>query len=163
MGGKVEPLVEPDVTQDPLFFSRGASLLQVKRQKDRETMLTIRFSRIGKRKKPFFRVIVSEKQKDTQGHYLELLGHYNPHTKEAFLKADRISHWLTAGAGVSDTVYNLLVKHKIIESDAKRKVVHISGKRKAKLAEKAKEKEAAAATATEPAVPAADLNPTPEA
>src|SRR3989338_7217178 len=104
-------------------------------------MLTIRFSRIGKRKKPFFRIIVSEKHKDTQGHYLELLGHYNPHTKEAVLKADRISHWLTMGATVSDTVYNLLVKHKIIQSDAKRKVVHISGKRKAKLTEQAKANE----------------------
>ena len=101
-------------------------------------MLTIRFSRVGKRRKPFFRIIVSEKHKDTQGHYLELLGHYNPHTKETVLKADRISHWLRMGAGTSDTVYNLLVKHKIIQSDATRKVVHISAKRKAKMAEKEK-------------------------
>ncbi len=122
-------------------------------------MLTIRFSRVGKRKKPFFRIIVSEKQKDTQGHYLELLGHYNPHTKEAVLKADRISHWLTLGAGTSDTVYNLLLKHKIIQADAGRKVVHISTKRKAKLDEKKAEKE----KADQPAAPAAEAPASEEA
>jgi small subunit ribosomal protein S16 len=131
-------------------------------------MLTIRFSRVGKRKKPFFRIIVSEKHKDTQGHYLELLGHYNPHTKEAVLKADRISHWLTLGAMTSDTVYNLLVKHKIIQSDTHRKVVHISDKRKAKMAEKEKLNQpvaapAAEAAATEEAVPAAPVEQAPAA
>ncbi len=101
-------------------------------------MLTIRFSRIGKRKKPFFRIIISEKHKDTHGHYLELLGHYNPHTKDAVFKKDRILYWIQKGATLSNSVFNLLVAHKVIESAAKRKSVYISGKRKTKKAAAAK-------------------------
>jgi len=95
-------------------------------------MLTIRFSRIGKKRKPFYRVIISEKSKDTKGNYLELLGHYNPHTKEATLKVDRIKHWLENGATASSSVFNLLVNQKIIDSEKKRKSVFISKKRLAK-------------------------------
>lgn len=100
-------------------------------------MLTIRFTRIGKRKHPQYRVIISEKQRDTRDRFLELLGHYNPHTKEAVLKADRIKHWVSKGATTSATVFNLLVSKGIL-SGAKRRVVRISKKRSAALAEKRK-------------------------
>lgn len=122
-------------------------------------MLTIRFSRIGKRRKPFYRIIISEKQQDTQGHYLELLGHYNPHTKEATLKGDRITHWLGLGAATSDTVFNLLVKHKLITSDQKRRSVTISARRAEKIAQKKKEQEAPTEKPTETP---AEIEATPE-
>src|SRR5438093_1412452 len=99
-------------------------------------MLTIRFSRIGKRKHPFYRIIISEKTKDTQATYHELLGHYNPHTKVASFKGDRIQHWVKMGATMSDSVYNLLLNHKVIDGDKKRSVVNISGRRKKELADK---------------------------
>jgi small subunit ribosomal protein S16 len=99
-------------------------------------MLTIRFSRIGKKRKPFYRIIISEKQKDTKGKYLELLGHYNPHTKETVLKVDRIKHWIGVGAGMSDSIFNLLVNHKVVESDTKRRSVFISKKRREKKKDK---------------------------
>lgn len=104
-------------------------------------MLTIRFSRIGKRKNPFYRIIISEKQRDTHDRYLELLGHYDPRTKEVSLKADRIVHWIGKGATTSNSVFNLLVKHKIIQSDTKRKSVAISKKRASAIAEKNKQNE----------------------
>lgn len=104
-------------------------------------MLTIRFSRIGKRKNPFYRIIISEKQRDTHDRYLELLGHYDPRTKVVSLKADRITHWIRTGATMSNSVFNLLVKHKVIQSDEKRKSVAISKKRKAEIVEKAKQGE----------------------
>ena len=124
-------------------------------------MLTIRFSRIGKKGKPFYRIIISEKAKDTQGRYLELLGHYNPHTKEAAIKADRINHWVRLGATMSNSVFNLMVRHKVIESDEKRRSVFISKKRA--VEQKTKQNEAAAsktapaaeAPASEPTAPAA--------
>lgn len=91
-------------------------------------MLTIRLSRIGKKKHPIYRVIVSEKQKDTVGDYLELLGHYDPHTNKAELKAERIKYWIDKGAQSSGTVHNLLVENKIIEGE-KIKVANIKKKK----------------------------------
>ncbi len=76
-----------------------------------------------------FRVIVSEKTKDTVGDYLELLGHYDPHTNTAELKTDRIKHWLNKGAQPSGTVHNLLIDQKIIEGD-KIAVANIKQKKK---------------------------------
>ncbi len=101
-------------------------------------MLTIRFSRIGKKKKPFYRLIISEKTKDTWGTYLEQLGHYDPQTKVATLKADRITYWISVGAQTSNSVNNLLVKEGVIKGD-KEKSVFISKNRAAKI-EKAKPK-----------------------
>lgn len=79
-------------------------------------MLTIRLSRVGKSKEPHYRLIISEKTKDPWGDYLELLGNYNPRTKQANFKAERIKYWLSKGAQTSATVHNLLVTCKIIES-----------------------------------------------
>jgi len=101
-------------------------------------MLTIRLQRVGKAKSPSYRLIVSEKARDTQGIPLEYLGNYNPMNKEKKLevKADRVKHWLSVGAQTSDTVHNLLVSNKVI--DAKKKsVTHLSKKRTTKAAAKA--------------------------
>ncbi len=104
-------------------------------------MLIIRLSRVGKKKQPSYRLIVSEKSKDPWGVYLENLGTYNPLTNPAQInfKADRITHWIEKGAQVSETAWNLLVDQKIVQGD-KRKKVTISKKRK----EKMEKKEAAA-------------------
>lgn len=94
-------------------------------------MLVIRLSRIGKKKHPTFRLIISEKSKDLYGDYLELLGHYDPHTNQVNLKADRIKYWLSKGAKPSGTVHNLLVDKKIIEAQ-KIKVANIKRKKEEK-------------------------------
>jgi len=78
-------------------------------------MLTIRLSRVGKKNKPLYRVIISEKQKDLYGNSLEILGSYNPHTKELKIDAEKTKYWLSKGAGMSNTVNNLLIDKKIIE------------------------------------------------
>ncbi|MCX6792438.1 MAG: 30S ribosomal protein S16 [Candidatus Falkowbacteria bacterium] len=83
-------------------------------------MLTIRFSRVGKKGFPTYRLIISEKARDPYGRALEILGSYNPHSKELQVKADRIKHWISKGAGMSDTVNNLLVSKKIIEGNKAR-------------------------------------------
>ncbi len=101
-------------------------------------MLTIRLQRVGKLKKPTYRLIVSEKTKDTQGTYVELLGSFNPHVKEnAFQpKAERIAYWLSKGATTSTTVNDLLTKAGLIKKSEKRRSVFLSKKRAAKLAAK---------------------------
>lgn len=80
-------------------------------------MLTIRLSRIGKKNKPMYRLIISEKTKDPYGRALEILGSYNPYTKKIQAKNDRIKHWISQGAGLSPTVNNLLVENKIIQGE----------------------------------------------
>jgi len=117
-------------------------------------MLAIRFSRIGKRKKPFYKIIISEKEKTPRSRYLELLGHYNPHTKDTSFNTERIQYWLSKGATVSTSVFNLFVKHKLVTSDEQRRSVFISKKRAAQIAEKKKKEEADRATAAETPVPA---------
>ena len=100
----------------------------------------IRLQRVGRKKQPLYRVVVSEKTKDMYGDHLEILGHYNPHNKEIVLKEDRIKHWLKSGAKASDTVHNLLIKESIIEGK-KAKSVAISKKRQAKKAKPAESKD----------------------
>lgn len=61
-----------------------------------------------------YRLIISEKSRDPWGKPLEILGSYNPYTKELQAKADRIKYWLGTGAQMSLTVNNLLVGKNII-------------------------------------------------
>ncbi|MBU2613560.1 30S ribosomal protein S16 [Patescibacteria group bacterium] len=104
-------------------------------------MLTIRLTRIGKRKQPTYRFIVSEKTRDPWGKALEILGHYNPRTSPSTfeVKEDRVKHWIGKGAQCSETVWNLFVDRKIVEGEKRRKVV-ISTRRKEKIAKKAEKK-----------------------
>ncbi|MBL7021914.1 30S ribosomal protein S16 [Patescibacteria group bacterium] len=98
-------------------------------------MLAIKLSRTGKKKQPYYRIIVLEKSKDPWGDYKELLGNYNPRTKELVIKEDRLKYWISVGAQMSNTVHNLMIKNSIIDAKPK-KAVTISKKRTAKMAKK---------------------------
>jgi len=78
-------------------------------------MLTIRLSRVGKKNLPMYRLIISEKGRDPYGRALEILGSYNPHSKDLQAKGERIKYWLSKGAQMSPTVNNLLLDKKVIE------------------------------------------------
>lgn len=101
-------------------------------------MLRIRFQRLGKSKQPLYRLIVSDRLQDTQSGSTEIVGTYNPVTKDLQVQKERISYWIGAGAQPSATVNNLLVREGIIKGD-KQKSVRISTKRKAKIAAKSGE------------------------
>lgn len=100
-------------------------------------MLCIRLQRIGKKKQPIYRLIVSEKTKDTQAGSLEILGMYNPMTnpKQIELKKERIQYWIGVGAQPSPTVSNLLVREGVVKVK-KQKSVFISKKRAEKIEKK---------------------------
>ncbi len=100
-------------------------------------MLTIRLSRVGKKKQPSYRLLVSEKTKDPWGKYLENLGHFDPLVEPPAVnfKTDRIQHWLSKGAQASDTVWNLFVDQKIVTGE-KRKKQSVSKRRREKLTKK---------------------------
>ncbi len=78
-------------------------------------MLTIRFARAGRRNRAQFRIVLQEKTAAPTGRHVEVLGSYDPHSKKAVLKADKIKDWVGKGAQVSDSVYNLFVKEGVIE------------------------------------------------
>lgn len=75
----------------------------------------IKLSKIGKTNKKVFRLIISEKGRDPYGRALEILGAYNPYTKELTVKGDRIKYWISKGAGMTASVNNLLVGQSIVE------------------------------------------------
>lgn len=103
-------------------------------------MLSIRLSRVGKKRAPVYRIVVMPKHKDPWAPSTEILGHYNPRTtpKEFVIKADRVKHWLSQGAEATDSIWNLLIENKIIEGE-KRATTHISMERAKKLEERKKE------------------------
>lgn len=76
-------------------------------------MLSIRMTRVGSKKKPYFRVVVTEARAKRESHFVETVGTYNPRTKPAQveLNKDRVQHWLGKGARPSDSVRTLLAKH----------------------------------------------------
>ena len=78
-------------------------------------MLTIRLARIGKKKKPFYRVVVIERTRPRDGRTRELVGTYDPLKKPAEIKldAERIRYWLGQGAQPSNTVRSFLKREKI--------------------------------------------------
>ena len=78
-------------------------------------MLAIKLSKTGKTNKKMFRLVISEKSRDPYGDVLEILGSYNPHSKELAAKTDRIKYWLSKGAQMTASVNNLLIAKKIIE------------------------------------------------
>ena len=73
-------------------------------------MLMIRLSRIGKKKHPFYRVVVTEKTRPRNGRFVEIVGTYDPQKKPALVQLDseRVQYWLGKGAQPSDTVRSLL-------------------------------------------------------
>src|SRR3989338_8561468 len=105
-------------------------------------MLTIKLSRFGKKKQPTFRLLVMEKTKDPWGDFLENLGNYNPRTKVAELKTERIKYWLSVGARPTDSVHNFLVTQGII-SEKKRGITKLTGRRREKLGLNKKEEKPA--------------------
>jgi len=75
-------------------------------------LLAIRLTRHGAKKKPFYRVVVADREAKRDGRFVEIVGHYNPCREPIELKLDheRISYWLSKGAQPSDTVRNLITK-----------------------------------------------------
>ena len=76
-------------------------------------MVVIRLRRAGSKKRPFFRVVVTDSRSARDSSFVEILGHYNPRTKPAVVKIDkdRVEHWLKKGAQPSDSVRTLIARH----------------------------------------------------
>jgi small subunit ribosomal protein S16 len=73
-------------------------------------VLMIRLARFGKKKRPFYRVIVTEKARPRNGRFVEIVGTYDPLKKPAAIELDRerVQYWLSKGAQPSDTVRSFI-------------------------------------------------------
>lgn len=69
----------------------------------------IRFSRIGKKHAPIYRIVAVDSRKKRDGKNLENLGTYNPMTKEIVqFHDDRVAYWVSVGAIITDSVQRLI-------------------------------------------------------
>lgn len=75
-------------------------------------MVRIRLRRVGAKKQPSYRIVVTDSESPRDGRFIENIGFFNPRTEPETveLKADRALHWLSVGAQPSDAVRRLLVK-----------------------------------------------------
>ena len=80
-------------------------------------MLMIRLARFGKKKKPFYRIVVIEKECARGGPALEVVGNHNPLTDPptSIIKHDRIEYWTKNGAQLSDRVRHILEKNPAVQ------------------------------------------------
>ena len=75
-------------------------------------MVKIRLKRMGMKKEPFYRIVVTDSRNARDGRFIEEIGYYNPLTEPAEIKVDqeRAKYWLGVGAQPTDTPPALLKK-----------------------------------------------------
>lgn len=131
----------------------------------------IRLRRMGRKKQPHYRVVVTDRTFPRDGRFVESLGHYNPLTNPARLVIDleRVDYWVSQGATPSDTVHSLLQKARkggdeslvlgnaSVEAEKARKAEELAVRRKVEADLVAKKATAKAAEA-----PVAEAAPAPE-
>ncbi|MBI2876869.1 MAG: 30S ribosomal protein S16 [Candidatus Tectomicrobia bacterium] len=99
-------------------------------------MVRIRLTRAGAKKRPFYRVVVTDSRRPREGQFLDILGIYNPMEEPALVRIDqeKAALWLSRGAQLSDTVKSLFAKvgiRKISSSPAREQEMAEGGLRNA--------------------------------
>jgi len=77
----------------------------------------MRLSRIGSKKRPFYRIVVIDKRRARNGRFLEVVGLYNPlaNPVQMEINAERAQYWLSKGAAPSETVQSILRKKEVVK------------------------------------------------
>ena len=80
-------------------------------------MVTMRLSRIGSKKRPYYRIVVIDKRRARNGRFLEVVGQYNPiaNPAQVEINAERAQYWLSKGASPSETVRSILQKKELVK------------------------------------------------
>jgi small subunit ribosomal protein S16 len=73
----------------------------------------VRLTRVGSKKNPIWRVVVSDQRSPRDGRFIETIGHYNPQTEPStiVIDAERFQHWVSRGAQPTNTVKQLVKAH----------------------------------------------------
>jgi len=76
----------------------------------------IRLTRMGAKKKPFYRIVVADSEAPRDGRFIEIVGNYDPlkDPVEINLKEGRVEEWLSKGAKPTQTVLSLLKKKGVV-------------------------------------------------
>ena len=83
-------------------------------------MVRIRLTRMGAKKRPFYRMVAADSRSPRDGRFLEQLGYYDPMREPMVinLKLDRIDHWLSVGAKPSETAEKLIARARKLADEA---------------------------------------------
>jgi small subunit ribosomal protein S16 len=75
-------------------------------------LLKIHLSRVGKKKRPAYRIVVADSRAPRDGANIEIIGHYDPLTEPPtiVINEERVAHWLEHGAQPSEAVAKLLAR-----------------------------------------------------
>jgi len=75
-------------------------------------MTTVRLTRMGRKKKPFYRVVVTDSRRRRDSGWIESIGYYNPLSEPETIKIDmdRLNYWKSVGAKISDRVTKISSK-----------------------------------------------------
>jgi small subunit ribosomal protein S16 len=75
-------------------------------------MTKIRLTRMGRKKRPFYRIVVTDSRRRRDSGWIESIGYYNPMTEPSTVKIDeeRLNYWLGTGAQMSERVKKLTGK-----------------------------------------------------
>jgi small subunit ribosomal protein S16 len=73
-------------------------------------LVKLRLTRLGTKKKPFYRLVAADKDSPRDGRFIEILGHYSPrqNPQGSTLNEERVLHWLSRGAVPTGTALSLL-------------------------------------------------------
>lgn len=81
----------------------------------------MRLTRMGDKKSPFYRIVVTDSRNARDGAYIDKVGHYNPLTvpAEIVLDVEKAKDWISKGVQPTETVKAILVQQGVIEKSAK--------------------------------------------
>jgi len=90
-------------------------------------VVRIRLTRLGRRNRPFYRIVVVDSRKRRDGAYIESLGYYDPVKDPAEMKlnVERTLEWLLKGAQPSETVRNIFKKFGVMKRRRRRKMKEV--------------------------------------
>ncbi len=122
--------------------------------------MRIRLTRIGKKKRPAYRIVVADSRSPRDGAFLKIIGHYDPMTDPATLevKEEQAVHWLQRGAQPSEAAGKLLSRVGIMEKAGKPTVTHWVKPDTGKPGKKIQTKAKAEAPAPEAETPVAEAD-----
>ena len=73
-------------------------------------MVQIRLKRMGRKKLPIYKIVVADAKAKRDGKTIDILGTYNPKSKELQLDVEKVKEWLAKGAQPTDRVASLIKK-----------------------------------------------------
>ena len=91
-------------------------------------MVKIRLRRTGSKKKASFRMVVAPSRSPRDGRFIEVIGHYNPRREPSLVvvQEDRLFHWLSEGAQLTDSLKRILEGHGTMERYAQFKAGEVA-------------------------------------